>query len=135
MSRLNACYALDDEQYQRYCDAIFKATGNVEDKINNYLHNEGIKAAGESITKYLPVSKKGKKHAKYSDWYAATPVNLGFAITSKKPYWYLCFVNEGSGTSQKSGGVPFIDMGMNNITDTIINNLIKVLDDTFDKEV
>lgn len=128
-------FKLNDEQITSLHEALNRATGNKEERINTYLHQTASKAAVLSLTKYIPLSKSGKKHAKNLVWYKVTPLNLAFKIETKSPFYYLWFVNEGSGTSKKRGGSPFVSLGADAVQNDIFNGVLDAVIKTYEEEL
>lgn len=128
-------FKLSTAQIEAFHDALIRATGNKEVKINKYLHETAQKEAVSAITKYIPLSRESKRHAKNLVWYKVTPFNLAFKIETKPAFYYLWFVNEGSGTSKKSGGRPFADLGIKDVQDSIFDGMLAALTETYEEEI
>lgn len=136
-------YGLDYEDFNKFIEAIKQYPLNAEEAINNYMHGDGAVLITDSITNHIPVSvgryaahknlrktykhKKASKHAKEAKWYLAKECNLGINIKNKGIYYYLYFVENGLGTSEKSGGVDFVNKGIDDIYAKITGDLIDCL--------
>lgn len=118
--------------------------GNVECAINNYLHGEGAELITQGVTKYIPVStdyiqvqgkqykrKKTGTHARDAKWYQTNKFNLAINITNIRDYYYLYFVQNGLGTSERTGGVPFADKGI----DSVYAKVLEGIHEALNKEV
>lgn len=133
-------FTLNADDFTKVIDAIRKTPENAERTINQYLHGEAADMLVDSITKYIPVStgryaahrnlqktykhKKSVQHARYAKWYLAKNYNLALTINNQNDYYYLYFVEHGLGTSSRSGGVDFAELGINSVYDRIINGMI-----------
>lgn len=121
--------------------------GNVERAINDYLHGEGAELITQGVTKYIPVStdyfelkayrgkqykrKKTGAHAKNAEWYQTNKFNLSINITNIRDYYYLYFVQNGLGTSERTGGVQFLDLGI----DSVYAKVLEGIHEALNKEV
>lgn len=126
----------------RLNDAIRKFPGDVEKQINDYLHNTTGKKLIDSATTFIPVSKKGTKHAKFNKWYKQYNYNLAVKIennndgknvtkktnrNAKKSFYYLYYPATGTGTSRKKGENNFEEKGLKKIENKEINEIIRIL--------
>lgn len=144
---MGAQFSIDYRDYDRLIDAISAAPGRAEESINNFLHGEGTNLLADSVTSYIPVStgryaahknikklykhQKTLQHARNARWYEVINNNLAITITNTRNYYYLYFVENGLGTSRRSGGVDFIGSGIENVYDRLVNGMI----DSITKEV
>jgi hypothetical protein len=99
--------------------------------INSYLHKKGVDITKSNITQHMNVSKKVKKHAKYSSWSRKKTENLGFEILAKggaanRPgsFGYLVFPNEGRGP-RNPAEQRFMEKGLHESTAHIIDDLLE----------
>lgn len=115
-------------------DAIQQVGYESEKIINNHLHNVTGQQMVEGITKFIPVSKKGARHAKYNKWWEQNNYNMAVNLeTSTKgrrgtSFYYLYYVITGTGTSYDYGERDFMEQGMdasyNKIVDDLINEVM-----------
>ena len=124
MPSIKAEFSFNDEDFERVKQSIKRLGDSSEEVINNYLHNVAGEDITESITNYIPVSKKGNRHAKHNNWNEQENYNLAVTIgnksSGKKSFYYLYYVATGTGTSVPSkkktgvGGVDFMKKGIDN---------------------
>lgn len=126
-SRLAKEYQFNDRQIADFHEALLAFPGNVEITLNEFLEKQGKDTTLERLTKHIPISVNGEEHAKHSKWYRTELSNLTLTVDTISDFYYLIFVNEGSGTSRKSGGVPFADIGINEAGDIIFSDLTELL--------
>lgn len=128
MSRFGSTFSLNGSDVDKIVNAIQGFSGNAEREINDYLKNTGSKKLVESITYVTPVSVQKKKHAKDSKPYKTENYNLSVVIKPNNKYYYLGFVDEGSGTSSKyQAHMGFMNRGVESTTDEIVNDLLNKL--------
>ena len=120
------------EQYMK------EYAGNVEEAINDVLHNEASPLAQESIRNLIPVSGrrwKGKAPAaQTSNSLRSINANLSTTITTTKRYQYLYFPDDGSSTKRHAGDQQFFEKGGEAVKDEIIERCIGRLTNNFNKE-
>lgn len=137
-------FGMNYEEFNAFAAAIRRYPDNAENAINTYLHEEGAQLLSDSITNHIPLStgryaahrnlqkkykhKKTMKHARDAKWFLKKEYNLGINIKNKKDYYYLYFVENGLGTSSRTGGVDFVERGFNDIYQQIADGLIHCLD-------
>lgn len=116
--------------------ALQKAPKNLEEKINNYLHTKGSKAVMENIIKFIPKSKRNKKHAKDKNPLKIDIFNLGFevyakggAANKKGSYGYLVFPDQGIGP-HNFVAQEFFRRGLESKEDKLFNDILKIIDET-----
>ncbi len=125
MSRFGSTFKLYSSDVDKIVKSIQGFSGNAEREINDYLKNTGSKKLVDSITYVTPVSKQRKKHAKDSKPYKTENYNLSVVIKPKSNFYYLGFVDEGSGTSSKyQAHMGFMNRGVESTADTIVNDLL-----------
>ncbi|MCM1115679.1 MAG: hypothetical protein NC397_09305 [Clostridium sp.] len=136
-------YDLNADDWQRLSAQFSSYTGNVEATINDYLHNDAAELLVRGITQFIPVStghanahiryrrkykhKKTTAHAKFTEWWKEYDFNLSIKITNTKDFYYLYFVEHGLGTSSESGGVDFLELGMENVYQKVIDGIYTAL--------
>ena len=98
-------FYLTENDINRLVDAIREYGSGAEDIIANSLKNEVYDILEYGIESLIPVSEKGKTHAKYN-----TPLmgdlesKTSLKIRTQKNRQYLYFPDEGEGTSK--GQIP-----------------------------
>ncbi|MDU2692797.1 MAG: hypothetical protein DBY41_08545 [Clostridium sp.] len=125
MSRFGSTFNLYSSDVDKIVKSIQGFSGNAEREINDYLKTVGNKKLVDSITYVTPVSAQRKKHAKDSKPYKTQNYNLSVVIKPKSSFYYLGFVDEGSGTSSKyQAHIGFMSRGVESTSDEIVNNLL-----------
>ena len=121
----------DAEAFNRLEEAMKGYQGNVENKINEVLWNEGGVMIEEAIMQLLPFSGrnwKGKKPAaKSSKPFVQGKGNLSVTVKTKKDYGYLYFPDDGSNTRKHAGNQQFMLGGAENEQEEIIQRCIAKL--------
>ena len=125
MSRFGSTFNLYSSDVDKIVKSIQGFSGNAEREINDYLKTVGNKKLVDSITYVTPVSAQRKKHAKDSKPYKTQNYNLSVVIKPKSSFYYLGFVDEGSGTSSKyQAHIGFMSRGVESTSDEIVNDLL-----------
>ena len=139
MPSIKTKFELQDKDVERIKKSISNLGGSSENVINKYLHNKGGQKIVTGITKFIPVSKRDKRHAKTSKWYKQNNYNLAVAIENstggKNSFYYLYYVATGTGTSEKNGPNDFMNKGMDKEYKSIVNDLIEEIDKNIEKEL
>lgn len=139
MPSISSKFTLRDTDIERLKSSISNCGESSERVINDYLHNKGAKKITDSITRFIPVSKKGKRHAKNSKWYKQTNYNMAVALENnsngKKSFYYLYYVATGTGTSDKKGPNNFMDKGMDKVYDQVVDELLDELGKNIEREM
>lgn len=136
-------FSINEDDFAKFEQAIKKYPEHAERAINAYLHGEGAELISNSVTNHIPVStgrysahrnlqkkykhKKTLKHARDAKWYLKKEYNLALNIKNKNDYYYLYFVKNGLGTSERSGGIDFVEIGLNNVYNRLVNGLTECL--------
>lgn len=113
--------------------------GNVEDAINDVLHDEAGPLMQDSIRNLMPVSgvtwagKKGP--AKTSKSLLQKNTNLAVLVGTTSNYQYLYFPNDGTNTKRHAGQQFFFEEGGEAVKDDIIERCINKLTNNFEKGV
>lgn len=134
-------FSLHFKDMERVNLAINNLAGNAEEVINDYLHKTGGEKISDSITKFLPVSKKGTKHAKSSKWFEQENFNLAVSISNSikgkrgSSFYYLYYVFTGTGTSRKKGPNDAMIKGYKKVENELVENLIDSLDKKIEQEM
>lgn len=139
MGIVRSKFTLKDDDIERLRNAVVSCGTSSENVINDYLHTSGAEKIVESVTRFIPVSKKGKRHAKSSKWYKQTNYNMAVAIennsSGKKSFYYLYYVATGTGTSSQKGANNFMDKGMNKIYDKVVDDLVNELEKNIERKM
>lgn len=118
-------FYVSGEELIRLQKAMEQYSGNVEDIINDVLHNQAGVLLTEEIRKLMPESKrswKGKKApAKTGNSLMIVNGNLSVTVKTTKNYRYLYFPDDGSNTIKHVGNQQFFLHGGENQTEEIIN--------------
>ena len=129
-----AAFSLNDDDINKLIEAIQSYSGNAEDAIGEYLESEVPDIVKPSIKNLIPVSEKGKKHARSSAPFTEDMEGkLSIYIHTKKQWHYLFFPNEGEGTSKGQMPHDFMGQGVEEEYDTLVNGIIESLIDGFNK--
>ena len=117
-------FDLKEEDVIKLQQAVSKFGEGAEEVIGEYLENEANEIFSESIISLIPVSEKGKKHAKFSAPLTGDMEGvMSLYIHTKKPFHYLYFPDSGEGTS-KGDAHEFMEKGVDNQYDTVVNGII-----------
>lgn len=97
-------YEVSSEDLERLNERISQLGDEAEQTVNDVIHNEGAELTKQDFTRYLPVSERAKTHAKFSEPWKVTNLNLGIEITTKGgsanargSFGYLIFPDEAIG--------------------------------------
>ena len=127
---------MDVEAFERLQNAMENFEGDVENVINNVLHNEASPILQESIRRLMPVSGKrwrGKKGpAKSSNSLTDEKENLSVTVKSSKAYQYLYFPDDGTNTRRHVGNQQFFKKGAELKQDEIIDRCVNRLVNSFE---
>ena len=125
---MGAYFELKSEDVQKLQQAIQQYGGNAEKTINDLLNSEVKEILIKSITNLIPVSEKGKKHAKFSNpLQGDMKGNLTLYIHTKSNFHYLYFPDEGEGTSKGRGASDFMGRGIDAEYDNVLNRMLDKL--------
>lgn len=132
---MSEVFRLNVSDVERLQDAMKAFDGNVEEAINDVLHNEAGEKIQESIRRLMPESGKNWKGksspAKTSNSMEAVNGNLYITIRSTKRYQYLYFPDDGSSTRRHAGNQQFFAKGAEEVKDEIIDRCITKLTNNF----
>lgn len=124
---------LDYSGSHRLVEAMSKIPSKSEEVVNRVLKNRGAKEVIQGIIGFMPVSKRNKNHAKFSNPLKEVMFNLGFdviakggAAKNKGSYGYLVFPNEGRGPSNPVAQ-QFFEKGLASREDIILDYVIDEL--------
>lgn len=134
---MGANFKLDASEFDRLEKAIKQYGEGAEKVINDVLHNEASEMLQESIKFFMPVSKRNKKHAKFSKSLTDEKGNLSITIKSTKKYSYLYFPDDGSSVRnpkrRAAGNQQFFRKGAEAKQNEIIDRCIGRLADALNK--
>lgn len=137
MPSVKASFKLKDSDIIKLDDQLKRIGDGVEDVVNEHLHTVTGKQMADSITQFIPVSKKGKRHAKHSKWWEQKDYNLGVEISNsirgKRSFYYLYYVATGTGTSYRNGKRDFMQEGVDKAYDKIVNSLTEKLEEHIER--
>ena len=129
-----ASFSLNDDDVNKLIEAIQRYEDNAEDAISNYLETEVPSITKPSIQSLIPVSDRNKKHARTSAPFTEDMEGkLSIYIHTKKQWHYLYFPDEGEGTSKGQMPHDFMNQGVENEYDTLVNGLLDSLINEWDK--
>lgn len=141
MPSIKSNFSLVDKDVERIRQAISNCGVSSEKVINDYLHNTAGKNITKSITRFIPVSKNGKRHAKHSNWSEQENFNLAVGVSNSlkgkrgSSFYYLYYVVTGTGTNKKKGARDFMKQGMDQEYNNIVNGMIDELGKNIEKEM
>lgn len=122
---------LDWKDLEKLETAMRAYQGNVEDTVNDVLHNEAGQLIHDEIKRLIPTSDKTwkdkKAAAKKTNSLAIVGGELSVTVTTKKAYQYLYFPDDGTNTYRHVGNQRFFASGGENQKEEIINRCIKRL--------
>ena len=130
-------FDLNTEGFDDLYQAMQDFQGNVEEEINDVLHNEAGDLIEEAIYRLMPVSgarwKGKKKGAKSAKSLMQVKENLSITVKSKTAYNYLYFPDDGSNTQKHVGNQQFFKRGgesqVDEIKDRCISRLVNAIED------
>lgn len=123
-------YELNYEQMLSLEDKMSKYAGNVEEAVNNVIHNRGAKLIMMNIIGFMPRSKLNKPHAKDSaNNLESDTYNLGVMISEGSNFGYLIFPELGIGRRNpvEQG---FMVGGLDKSSDVIFQWIVEALEYT-----
>lgn len=113
--------------------------GNVEETINDILHNEADGLIQDAIRRLIPRSGakwKGKKNAAADGAsLRGVPSNLAITVTTTKNYQYLYFPDDGTNTRRHVGNQRFFERGGEAVEGEIVERCIGKLTNKFEQGV
>lgn len=100
----NATFDIDFTEIKEFQEKLKMIPNESEEIINKVLFLDGVSILTEDVTRFIPTSKRKKRHAADSNWSKAETFNLGFKVISrggaasnKNSFGYLIFPDEGRG--------------------------------------
>jgi HK97 gp10 family phage protein len=133
-------FAIELNNFEDLEQAILNYRGNVEEAINDVLHNEGGQLIHDEIKRLMPHSGsrtwKGKKrNAKDSNSLKIDKGNLSVMVRTQKSYQYLYFPDDGTNTVNHVGNQQFFKRGGESQTGEIIDRCVNRLVNVFEEAV
>ena len=132
-------FRLDWAELQGMEQAMKEYQGNVEEVINDVLHNEAGQLIHDEIKRLMPISNrtwKGKKApAKTSNSLLVQGGNLSVTVQAQKTYQYLYFPDDGTNTRRHVGDQQFFMRGGENQKEEILNRCMGRLVGAFEEAI
>ncbi len=132
-------FRLDWAELQGMEQAMKEYQGNVEEVINDVLHNEAGQLIYDEIKRLMPISNrtwKGKKApAKISNSLLIQGGNLSVTVRAQKAYQYLYFPDDGTNTRKHAGNQQFFMRGGENQKEEILNRCMGRLVGAFEEAI
>lgn len=128
-------FRLDWAELQGLEQAMKEYQGNVEEVINDVLHNEAGQLIHDEIKRLMPRSDRQKRHAKDSNSLLIQGGNLSVTVTTKKAFQYLYFPDDGTNTRRHVGNQQFFMRGGENQKEEILNRCIGRLVGAFEEAI
>lgn len=117
-------FSLKADDVKRLQDNIIAFGKQAPEAINDWLANPGADILTDSITNFMPQSKRKKKHAKDSKWEKRTTSGMSLTVETAPDFWYLCFPLYGIGHSKNKGANDFLGKGFDAASDDFIDGLM-----------
>ncbi len=109
----NETFSSNYERIIELSQQIGAAGAEVENILNNYIHNAAPEVIKPSIEGLVPVSDRDKRHAKFSNPFGRQEnYNLAVKIITSKEFNYLVFPDEGKGRSVNNSPLDFTGRGL-----------------------
>lgn len=123
---------------QQAFDALLKRYSGqgaeVENTLNEYIHNVAPEKIKPKITDFIPVSDRSKQHAKNSAPFGRQEnYNLAVKVITSKDFNYLVFPDEGLGTSKGNIAQNFTGRGLDAVLPALIDDMTAKITETFTK--
>lgn len=121
-------YKLDAKDIESLQYAMKNYKGNVENVVNEVLHEEAGPLILRSVQRLIPVSDaKKKRHAKDANALRQVNYNLAVKITTAGKYGYLYFPDDGTNTRRHIGNQQFFKQGGEAVRSDIIERCLNRL--------
>lgn len=147
MPSIKANFKLKDEDIEKIRNAILRCGTTSEEVLNDYIHNKASEKFIKRMDRYIPVAKKDKNHkhipirAKGNKWYEQENYNLAVNISNSlkgkrgTSFYYLYYIVTGTGTSKNIGARDFMEQGVNEEYNNVVNEMLEELEKNIDKEM
>lgn len=126
-------FELKAEQLEKITDAITSAGADAETAINAYLKNTAPDIVKTSITDLIPISNRTKKHARNSNPLEHENFNLALKVKSRSPFYYLKFINDGTGTSTGKTPLEFMERGLDAKVEEMTSGMLDEINNIINK--
>ena len=126
-------FELKADQLEKITDAIKQAGADAETAINAYLQNTAPDIVKTSITDLLPISNRTQKHAKTSNPFEHKNFNLALQVKSRSPFYYLKFINDGTGTSKGKNALEFMERGLDAKVEEMTDGMLDAINEIMNK--
>lgn len=126
-------FELKAEQLEKITNAIKQAGADAETAINSYLQNKAPDIVKTSIIDLIPTSSRTKKHAKTSKPFEHQNFNLALNVKSRSPFYYLKFINDGTGTSKGKTALEFMERGLDAKVDEMTDGMLDEINNIMNK--
>ncbi|EQB35043.1 hypothetical protein M948_18255 [Virgibacillus sp. CM-4] len=128
-------FEIDYEEVEKLEQKFKRIPDNIENIINSYLHKDAPKLAKSRIVSLMPLSQKKEGiHAKQSNPLRVKKINLGFEILPKRKFNYLVFPDQALGTSVGNNPDEFMQRGLNQSINDIMEGLNEHIDHYLEEE-
>lgn len=137
MPSIKSNFSLKYDDCVKLQEKILEVGYKSENILNNYIHNQAAQQLVDAMTKEIPRSKRGKKHAKDNIWSEIENFNLATSISNStkgkrgSSFYYLYYVVTGTGTSEERGSNDFLERGLNKEYPLLVNGIIEQLGNFF----
>lgn len=134
-------FYLNYDDIKRINKALINFQGDKEKTINDCFKKISAPKVTKSVTDYLPISEKGKRHAKDNLWYELTYYNLSFVLANSlkgkrgTSFYYLYYPATGTGQSYKKGPNDFFEKGVNKEYDNVVEDILSALENKLEEEL
>ena len=135
-------FTMKHSDVEKIKNAISRCTKSGEQVMNDYLHNVAGENLIKSMTEFIPRSpRKNVIHAKNSNWSEQENFNLAVAISNSlqghrgTSFYYLYYVVTGTGTNTEKGERDFMEQGLDEEYNNIVNEIIEILNKNIEKEL
>lgn len=109
----NEMFSVEQKGFDELLKRVSGYGAEVENVLNDYLHNEAPKKINPSIVGLVPVSDRNKTHAKNNNPFGRQEdYNLAVKLITSKKYNYLVFPDEALGTSKGNYPQDFTGRGL-----------------------
>lgn len=129
----NETFSVEQKSFNELLKRVSGYGAEVENVLNDYLHNEAPKKINPSIVGLVPVSDRDKTHAKYSNPFGRQEnYNLAVKLITSKQFNYLVFPDEALGTSKGKTPLDFTGRGLEAEIPALIDEMVTKIQEQFD---
>lgn len=131
---MSEAFTLEQTEFNKLLNQFNRHGAEVENVINEYLHNEASKKLKSAIEDFVPVSDRNKKHARNSAPFGRQEnYNLAIKVITSKEFNYLVFPDEALGTSKGNIAQNFTGRGLEAVQPELIDDMTAKITETFTK--